>query len=71
MKFCVLLLIAILVAASAKSIVPVQKMRAHKMEKSPIEHHKVESKILSLRGGGIVSKDVFVKFFAVSAKISN
>ena len=63
MQLTVLLLIVIIAIALAKQM-PVPKMRAPNMEKSAL----MQNKVLSIRGGGVVSKDFFVKFFAVRTK---
>ena len=60
MKLFLLVALLIIATASARSGMPAPKMRAAPAKVTPIE-----SKVLALRGGGMISRDSFVKFFTV------
>ena len=60
MKLFILVALLIIATASARSGMPAPKMRA-----APAKVTPMESKVLAIRGGGMISRDSFVKFFTV------
>lgn len=62
MKFFLLVILLIIATASAKSGMPAPKMRMQKTAAPDL----VQKKVIGIRGGGMISRDAFVKFFTVS-----
>ena len=63
MKFFLLVVLLIIATASAKSGMPAPKMR---MQQTVATTDLVQKKVIGIRGGGMISRDAFVKFFTVS-----